>query len=89
MTVRLPVVETLADASRKGRGEFEFIGLPSKGDRFAIGNMMGDLDIMEVLYVEHHVVTVPPRPELGGRLAPEATVYAQCLYEYGGPEDEP
>ncbi len=43
-----------------GYGTFRFVTLPNPGDRLVIGNGGGGLDILSVLYVEHHPVKLPP-----------------------------
>lgn len=53
------VIEVLSNGDTKGREEYEFIFLPSPGDRVVLQGGLGDLDIMNVLYVEHSPVKLP------------------------------
>ena len=42
-----------------GYGNFNFGHMPSPGDRIVIGNSQGSLDILRVLWIEHHPVKIP------------------------------
>jgi len=50
----------LGETEGSGYGTFRFSVLPSPGDRIVVGNNRGSCDILEVLYVEHHPVKMPP-----------------------------
>lgn len=71
--IRAHVVEQRSDEKTAVRGEFEFIQLPAPGDRIVIGNVRGGIDIMQVLYVEHHPVAIPPSKS--ARKDASATIY--------------
>jgi hypothetical protein len=48
------------DGQTVGRGEYEFIQLPSPGDRiFLHSHGIGPTEIVRVLYAEHRPVVVP------------------------------
>lgn len=56
MSIEARVVEVLRDGDTQGRGNYEFLSIPSPGDRVILTAPAGDLDIMKVLYVEHSPV---------------------------------
>lgn len=50
------------------RGTFRFLCAPSAGDQIHVGNRRGSMDILRVLYVEHHPVELPPGILLPARI---------------------
>ncbi len=76
--IRVSVVGT-NEAS--GWGDFNFLHVPSPEDRIVIGNIRGSLDVLRVLYVEHHPVKVPT--PANARPDPYVTIVAEYLDSYG------
>ena len=58
--IRARVIEITEEGKNRGRGDFEFVQLPSPGDRVVLGNERGDLDMVRVLRIKHLPVSVPP-----------------------------
>ena len=56
MTTKARVVEGRDLDEGRGLGDFHFESIPSPGDRVILPSVSGDLDIMEVLYVEHYPI---------------------------------
>jgi hypothetical protein len=79
--VKAWVVEVSADERRLALGIDDFIQLPAPGDRVAIPNARGSLDVMGVVQIEH----APARIDEHGNpdREPMATVYAQWMEEDG------
>jgi hypothetical protein len=83
MTITVRVDELRHDGEIVGRGEYEFIQLPSPGDRlFLHSRGIGPTEIVRVLYAEHHPVVIPKRPIA----RPDPTV--SLVVEYIGVTDE-
>jgi hypothetical protein len=71
------VVEVARDETTKGRGRFEFLQLPAPNDRMTISNGRGGIDILRVIYVEHHPVEIPT--PLNAREDATATVLVEWV----------
>ena len=54
MTTKARVFEGTDLDHGRGIGEYHFASIPSPGDRIVVPAVTSDLDIMEVLYVEHY-----------------------------------
>jgi len=76
--IRASVVGT-TEAS--GWGNFDFLHLPSSGDQIEIGNVLGSVDFLRVLYVKHYPVKVPA--PANARPDPSITIVAEYLSSYG------
>jgi hypothetical protein len=76
------VVEVSPDGNERGRGTFEFLSLPSAGDKFVIAGSTPALDIMTVLFVEHSPLNVPRNARMGEKQLPTATIYARETGEW-------
>ena len=83
MSIQARVVEVLHDGDIRGRGESEFLYLPSPGDRVVLTGPRGDLDIMRVLYVEHSPVQIP-RAKAYEDTEPTVTIYVEFAERYTG-----
>jgi hypothetical protein len=81
-TVAADVVEVDEDGEEKPRGKFEFLSLPSSGDRFLIPRSLPGLDIMTVMFIEHMPIEVPRDTKFGDREFPTATIYARATGEW-------
>jgi hypothetical protein len=51
--IRSLVIESGAGKTQEVRGYFDFLSLPSKGDRISLENRQGSTDVLEVSHVEH------------------------------------
>jgi len=83
MTITIQVIELRFDGELVRRGTYEFVQLPSPGDRLFLHSdgELGSTQIVRVLYAEHHPVFVPKN-----RLAqPDPTV--SLVVEYLGSAD--
>jgi hypothetical protein len=63
MSSRALVVEIMKSDQDKGRGTFDFVELPRLGDRVLLASPLGDLEVLEVLKVEHHPAMSEPDTE--------------------------
>ena len=54
--VRATLIEVGSDDATGGRGEFDFVQLPSKDDKVVIPNNSMGIDIFRVLHLEHHPI---------------------------------
>lgn len=72
---------TLHEGRDSSRGTFRFECLPSPGDHIHVGNIRGSMDVLRVVYVEHHPVKLPPgafaRPD------PYVSIYVEEVSSYG------
>lgn len=78
------VVEVLRDDKVRGRGNYEFAAKPSPNDRLTVPAPNGDLEIMEVLYVEHGPVQLPRDDLIDAGWVPSLTVYVKFLSRFSG-----
>ena len=63
MDIEANVVEISRSGETNGLGCFKFSEIPSANDRIILPAISGDLDIMEVLYVEHYPVKISIDPD--------------------------
>lgn len=83
MEIAARVVELSSSGEISGLGDYKFACLPSPKDRIVLPAVSGDLDIMEVLYVEHSPVKLSIDPDnrvekyLKDTSEPEVMVYVQ------------
>jgi hypothetical protein len=57
--VRCRVIE-VTDGKAGARGDYEFVQIPTPGDRVTLGNTRGDLEMMRVVRIKHLPTSVPP-----------------------------
>jgi hypothetical protein len=74
---QVKVVEVTRDGRTIGCGQQRFISLPSSGDQFVHADEAGNLRLMCVLYVEHHIARLPSHAERCALNASGATIYAK------------
>ena len=53
------VIELRSNEPTLGRGHFDFHQAPARGDRITVPSVGGGVDVVEVLYVEHHQASPP------------------------------
>jgi hypothetical protein len=77
--VRARVIE-VTGGKAEGRGDYEFVQLPTPGDRATIGNARGDLEMVRVVRIKHLPTNVPPNQfEKRGAMA---IVYVEWVEEW-------
>ena len=56
--IRCRVIE-ITNGKAGTRGDYEFVQLPTPGDRMTIGNTRGDLEMLRVVRIKHLPTNVP------------------------------
>jgi hypothetical protein len=72
------VIEIKSDESQLQRGLFEFVQIPSTGDRIALRADDGTLHAFGVVQIEHYPTRIPPQEP---PREPSTSVYVHWLNE--------
>ena len=80
----LRIKEILRSGKHRDRGLSEFAVLPARGDRVVLAAVNGDLDILEVIYLEHQPVELPRDKKLDLNRTAEVTVFVELREVFTG-----
>jgi hypothetical protein len=73
------IVEVFSDDTKVARGLYGFVQLPTMGDRLALPNDSGKLDVLGVVQIAHSPARI--QPDAQPDKEPLATVFVQWVAE--------